>query len=142
MPGHKILIVEDEQVVAMDVDLQLAELGYQVTGIATTGEEALRLVEAACPDLVLMDIQLHGAMDGVAIAGQIRDRWQVPVVFVTAYANDDIVTRAKEAGSYGYVTKPYSSKDLDAVIVKALQQDEAIRERFPEHVDSEPCCDA
>lgn len=132
MQDCRILIVEDEQVVAMDVELQLAELGYQVTGVAMTGDEALRLVERARPDLVLMDIQLHGAMDGIAVADQIREHWRIPVVFVTAYANHDLVARAKEVEPYGYLTKPFTSKELDASIAIALQQHQLIRELFAE----------
>lgn len=121
MRNRRILIVEDEQVVAMDVEVQLAELGYEVTGIATTGPEALQLVETSHPDLVLMDIQLHGKMDGLSVAGQIRERWDVPVIFVTAYTSSDLVARAKEAGPYGYLTKPFSSGELNASIAIALE---------------------
>src|SRR5438093_1294682 len=80
----KILIVEDEQVVAMDVEAQLLTLGYQVVGLTGNGEEALSLTEETSPDLILMDIQLQGKLDGIATADQIRHRWQIPVVFMTA----------------------------------------------------------
>ena len=129
----KILIVEDEQVVAMDVELQLRDLGYDVTAVATSGKEALDCVEQHSPDLVLMDIQLHGSMDGITVAGKIRERWQLPVIFVTAYANSELVDRAKETKPYGYLTKPYSRNELNATIAVALEQHRLFREMFDEH---------
>ena len=133
MDSPSILIVEDEQVVAMDVELQLRDLGYNVTGVATSGREALDAIQQDLPDLVLMDIQLHGPMDGIAVASLIRQQWQIPVIFVTAYANSDLVDRAKETGPYGYLTKPYSTKELNATLAVALEQHHLVREIFAEH---------
>ena len=87
--GAKILVVEDEQILAMDVRAQLCELSYDVVGIASTGKEALRLAKECRPDLVLMDIQLRGSIDGIATAGEMRRQWQTPVVFMTAFAGEE-----------------------------------------------------
>ncbi len=118
----RILIAEDEQVVALDVESGLDELGYEVVGIVSSGQEAVQLTEESCPDLVLMDIQLDGPTDGIAAAAEIRRRWQIPVVFVTASAGDEIVSRAKAAGPYGYITKPFRAKELSATIAVALER--------------------
>ena len=131
--GAKILVVEDEQILAMDVRAQLSELGYDVVGIASTGKEALRLAEARRPDLVLMDIQLQGSIDGIAAAGEIRRRWQAPVVFMTAFAGEESLSRAKLSGAYGYLPKPFEAKQLNATVSIALQQHRMTREIFQEH---------
>ncbi len=128
----KILIVEDEPIVAMDLDRSLVELGYEVTGVAESERQAIRLVEQCHPDLVLMDIQLKGGTDGIAAADEIRDRWQIPVVFVTANVNVETLARAKAAGPYGYLTKPFRINELNATIVIALHQHRISRELFAE----------
>ena len=133
MNGAKVLIVEDEQIVAMDMRAQLVGLGYYVVGIAGTGKEALRLSEEHCPDLVLMDIQLHGSIDGIATAGEIRRLWQIPVVFITAFAGEETLSRAKLSAPYGYLAKPFEAKHLNATVSIALQQHRLTREVFQEH---------
>lgn len=122
MTTPKILIVEDEQVVAMDIESQLIELGYEVIGVASTGMEAWQLAEEKRPDLVLMDIQLHGSYDGIAVAHQMIERWQIPVVFVTAYANHNVIARAEEVQHDGYLRKPYNSRDLSHAVQRALEK--------------------
>lgn len=129
----RILVVDDEQVVALDIEASLGALGYEVVGIAGTGKEALRLTAETCPDLVLMDIQLCGSIDGIAAAGEIRNRWQIPVVFITAFASEEVLARAKATGPYGYVTKPFETKDLNATVAVALQQHRLTKESFQEH---------
>lgn len=129
----RILVVEDEQVVAMDLERNLLNLGYAVVGVAATGRKAVRFTEEARPDLVLMDIQLKGAVDGIAAADEIRQRWQVPVVFVTANTNDETLARAKAAGPYGYLVKPFRTRELNATILVALHQHSLTRELFAEH---------
>lgn len=129
----RILVVDDEQVVALDVEASLDALGYDVVGIAGTGKEALRLTAETCPDLVLMDIQLYGSMDGIAAAGEIRNRWQIPVVFITAFAGEEVLARAKATGPYGYVTKPFATNELNATVAVALQQHRLTKEIFQEH---------
>lgn len=123
----RILVVEDEQIVAMDMQSQLRMLGYDVVATASTGREALFLAEISCPDLVLMDIQLHGKVDGITAADEIRKRFQIPVVFVTAFNVQETLTRARAAGSCGYITKPFKAKDLQATVEIALKQYRTVR---------------
>ncbi len=116
----RILIVEDEIVVARDIQLQLVEMGYVVVGHTTRGEDAIPLTGQLRPDLVLMDIQLAGDMDGVCAAQAIRDQYGVPVIFLTAFAADEILERAKLAEPYGYILKPFSERELRTVLEMAL----------------------
>ena len=116
----RILIVEDEAIVARDIQVQIKGLGYEPVGQAKRGEDAITLVEELRPDLVLMDIQLAGAMNGVEAASEIRRRFAVPVVFLTAFAEDATLERAKLAEPYGYVLKPYAERELRIVLKMAL----------------------
>jgi signal transduction histidine kinase len=116
----KILIVEDEVIVARDIAQQLQALGYQVVGIAEQGEQAIDLVGQLLPDLVLMDIQLCGVMDGIAAAHIIRAKFAIPVVFLTAFSAEDILERAKLTEPFGYVLKPFSERELSTVLAMAL----------------------
>jgi two-component system, cell cycle sensor histidine kinase and response regulator CckA len=120
MDTSRILVVEDESVVALDLRSRLAALGYDVCGAVARGEEALAQVEASHPDLVLMDIRLKGAMDGIAAAEDIRRRWRLPVVYLTAYAEDSTLERAKLTEPFGYVIKPFEDRELKSVIEMAL----------------------
>jgi PAS domain S-box-containing protein len=129
----RILIAEDEQMVAMDIEQALLSLGYEVAGIAESGRNAIRLAEQSVPDLVLMDIRLKGKLDGVTAAAEIRRRWQIPVVFVTANTNDETLVRAKAASPYGYIIKPFRIKELNATIVVAMHQHRLVQEMFAEH---------
>ena len=116
----KILVVEDEHIVARDVKQQLIELGYDPVGHATQGEQAILLAGELKPDLVLMDIQLAGTMDGIEAAQILRTQLSLPVIFLTAYATDDILARAKLAEPYGYIHKPFSERELRTVLEMAL----------------------
>ena len=118
----RILIAEDEQVVALDVESGLDELGYEVVSVVSSAVEAVRLTEETRPDLVLMDIQLDGPTDGIAAAEEIRRRWQIPVVFLTASAGQEVLSHAKAAGPYGYVTKPFRASELNATVAMALER--------------------
>jgi PAS domain S-box-containing protein len=132
-PAAKILIAEDEQILAMDVRAQLSDLGYEVVGIASTGRQALRLSDERRPDLVLMDVQLHGTMDGITAASEIRSQFQIPVVFMTAFAGEETLSRARSSGAYGYLPKPFEAKLLNATVSIALQQHRLTHEVFQEH---------
>jgi signal transduction histidine kinase len=127
-PAARILIVEDEHVVAMDLERSLVNLGFAVIGTADRAAEAVQLAGEKNPDIVLMDIRLPGAMSGIDAAEMIRQRWRIPVVFATAYADDDTVNRATVAGPYGYITKPFRAKELNATIAVALNQHRLARE--------------
>ncbi len=116
----RILVVEDEMLVARDLAEQLVLLGYEPVGQTTRGEDALPLAKQVHPDLVLMDIQLAGAMDGIEAAQQIRSQLALPVVFLTAFDADDTLARAKLAEPYGYLLKPFSERELRTVLEMAL----------------------
>ena len=115
-----ILIVEDEAIVALDLRLQLQELGYQVVGVAASGEQALALAERLSPQLVLMDVRLQGPMDGIATAQALQSRHRMPLIYLTSHSDTDTVQRAARTGPYGYLTKPYQIKELRAGIEVAL----------------------
>lgn len=116
----RILVVEDESVVARDIAQQLVELGYQPVGHATTAEDGIRLAGELRPSLVLMDIKLAGELDGVAAAQIIRERFALPVVFLSAFAENETLAQAKLSEPYGYVLKPFSERELHTVIQMAL----------------------
>lgn len=130
MQEHRLLIVEDESIVAMDVERRLQKLGYQVVGVAADGAAAMGLVEAELPDLILMDIHIQGNTDGIDVASQIHQLYHIPVIFLTAFSEDHTLARAREAKPYGYLLKPFTERDLHASIQMALerfQHDRAIR---------------
>lgn len=116
----RILVVEDETVIALHTQMQLQGLGYEPVGMATTGEQAIDLAIRLHPDLVLMDIQLAGTVDGITAAQTIRQYHALPVVFVTAYSADDVLERALLSEPYGYILKPYSERELRTVLEMAL----------------------
>src|SRR5262245_61084592 len=120
MARARVLVVEDEAIVARDVATQLADLGYEVAGIAATGDEALAQVASTRPDLVLMDIVLPGAIDGVEAAETIRRMFDIPVVYLTAYDDDTILERAKITQPFGYIVKPLQERELYKTIEIAL----------------------
>jgi len=120
MSGARILIVEDEGIEALDLQHRLNRLGYIVPDTASTGEEAVKKAGETSPDLVLMDIMLRGEMNGVATAGQIRARFDIPVIYVTAYADEDTLQRAKITEPYGYLVKPFNDGELHITIDVAL----------------------
>jgi len=115
-----ILIVEDEAIVALDLRLQLQELGYQVVGVAASGQQAIDDAARLQPQLILMDVRLQGPLDGIAAAQAIRQRQDVPLIFLTSHSDDDTVNRAARTAPYGYLTKPYQIKELRAGIEVAL----------------------
>lgn len=116
----KILIVENENIVAWDIQNILEGLGYTVTAIASSGAEAIQQVAATNPDLVLMDIRLQGEMDGVEASEEIHTRFNIPVVYLTAHADEITLKRAKTTEPFGYIIKPFQEKELNATIEIAL----------------------
>ena len=125
MPPPKLLIVEDEIIIARDVAAQLVALGYAPVGHAMSGQQSIDLARTLQPDLVLMDIQLAGDMDGIAAAQAIRDEFFIPVVFVSAFSADATIARAKLTEPYGYILKPFSERELHTVIEMALYKHQA-----------------
>lgn len=120
MGSTKILIVEDEKIVALDIQKQLEKSGYEVCGIFGSGEETLHTFDDLNPDIVLMDIQLQGKMDGVETAAKIKETYHTPVIFLTAYADDNTLDRAKIIEPFGYITKPFEERALRTTIEMAL----------------------
>lgn len=120
MEMARILIVEDEILVAREMETHLHEMQYEVVGIAVDAETVLQQVAATQPDLVLIDINLPGEQDGIAIANQIRCRFQIPIVYVTAYADNATLERAKLTYPLGYVLKPFNEQDLRMSVELAL----------------------
>ncbi len=117
-----LLVVEDESLVAMDLDGQLQDLGYRVCGCVDNGRDAIARARAERPDLILMDIVLKGDMDGIAAASVIGPELHIPVLFLTAYSDDQTVERAAGTWPYGYLTKPFQSRELRAGIEVALRK--------------------
>jgi two-component system response regulator len=130
MANEKIIIVEDEELVAQDIKLILEDLGYHVPAITPSGEEALLKIEEYCPDSVLMDIMLEGEMDGIETAQKISERYDIPVVYLTAYSNKEILQRAKKTEPYRYILKPFKERDLQINIEMALYKHEARKSRL------------
>jgi PAS domain S-box-containing protein len=120
MARPQILVVEDESIVAEDMKAMLEGFGYAVPAIAFSGEEAVKKVLDTRPDLVLMDIVLKGQMSGVEAVEHIRSRCNVPVVYVTAYADETTVRRAKVTEPFGYILKPFDAREVQTTIEIAL----------------------
>lgn len=132
MEKPSIFIVEDERIVAEDIAETLKKLGYQISGIAVSGESALEKIHETLPDIVLMDIHLAGTMDGIEAAGQILSFFGIPVIYLTAYADNDLLERAKVTEPYGYLLKPFNDREVHSVIEMALYKhaiNEKVRER-------------
>ena len=124
----KIMIVEDERIVAMDIKKSLESLGYTVSAIASSGEAALKKVVETQPDLVLMDINLKGNMDGVQTAEQIRFHFSIPIIYLTAYADHNTLQRAKLTEPFGYILKPFEDTELRVSIEMALYKHQRERQ--------------
>lgn len=120
MQPAKILIVEDEGIVALEIQNRLTNMGYKVIGLASTGEAAIFKATTLHPDLVLMDIRLKGPMDGITAAEQIRAQIDLPIIFLTAYADENTLQRAKITEPYNYVLKPFEERELHIAIEMAL----------------------
>ena len=118
----RVFIVEDEVLVARDIKGRLEKLGYQVIGTAARGEDAVTRVLSERPDLILMDINLKGDMDGIEAADRIRAEADLPIIFCTAYSNDETLARAKVTVPYGYVLKPFDNRELEITIEIALHK--------------------
>jgi PAS domain S-box-containing protein len=124
MTTARILVVEDQAIVAKDIENKLQKVGYVVPAIAFSGEEAIQRAAETRPDLVLMDIRLSGEMDGIEAAEEIRVRFDIPVVYLTGYADEETVQRAKVTEPFGYVLKPFEARELRSAIEVALYKHE------------------
>lgn len=132
MSNERIYIVEDERIIALDLQRRLERIGYQICGLAASGPEALAGITDQRPDLVLMDIVLQGSMDGIEVALQIRKELHIPVIFLSAYTDTETIERAKEASPLGYILKPFKERELATILEMALFKsvaDNRIREK-------------
>jgi CheY-like chemotaxis protein len=116
----KILVVEDEKIVAMDIRKILLDAGYEISSIVYSGEEAITKVRETKPDLILMDILLKGKMTGIDAARIISQYFDVPIIYLTALASDDSLLHAKSRESYGFLLKPFSANELKIAIEMAF----------------------
>lgn len=131
-PDTVILVVEDERLVARDIQTSLTDLGYKVPSTAASADQAIRLASELCPDLVLMDIRIKGERDGIDTAAILRERFDVPIVYLTAYADEGTVERAKHTQPFGYLMKPVKTYELRSAIEIALfkhEMDKQLRDR-------------
>lgn len=125
MHKPRVLVVENEAIVALDIRLQLVELGYEPVGQAMRSDEAVHLAGQLRPDLVLMDIELADSTDGVAAAQAIQDRYAIPVVFLSAFSAHEVMARARLVKPYGYIVKPFSQWEMRTVMEIALYKHKA-----------------
>lgn len=132
MEQPRLWIVEDEAIVAMDLQNRLMARGYQVLGISSYAEDAIEKIREHRPDIVLMDIVLKGEMDGITAAGAIKEEMGIPVVYLTAYADKQTIERAKVTEPYGYILKPFEEPNVLSVLEIALYKammEKKVRER-------------
>ena len=132
-PRTKVFIVEDEALIAMEVQDRLGALGYQVCGLASRGEQALEAIIDRAPDVVLMDVRLAGTLTGIETAERLRDRMDVPVIFLSAYSDSELLRRAGEVLPFGYLVKPFEERELHATIQMAIykhRMERALREAY------------
>jgi two-component system, response regulator PdtaR len=136
----KILVVDDEAIISMQLERRLSAMGYTVAGMAASGEDAVELARRILPDLVLMDIVMPGKMNGIEAAKIITGELDIPVVFVTSYADDAIIEKAKSVRPYGYIVKPFNELEIKAAIEVALfrkateQEEQRLRKSAQEKI--------
>ena len=129
--ANKIMVVDDEVVIALRLQQRLTTMGFDITGVAHSGEEAVEKARRLRPDLILMDIMIPGKLDGIAAAKIVKDELGIPVVFLTAFSEDNIIDRAKQAEPYGYILKPFQDREIKAAVEIALyknKMEKALRE--------------
>ncbi len=122
MTKNKILIVEDERITAEDLKNTLENMGYEVTGMASSADTFYKSLQAVMPDLVLMDIYLKGNKDGIELATEVKEKYQLPVIYLTAYSDTNILDRAKITEPFGYILKPFQERELHSNIEMALHK--------------------
>jgi DNA-binding LytR/AlgR family response regulator len=122
MHNFKILIVEDDMITAADISMQLDQLGYEVSGITPRGEDALKSIEATRPDLILMDVNLKGNLDGVETARRIAETHDIPLIILTANADSTTFASAKATKPYAFISKPFQKTDLEHAIALAFER--------------------
>jgi CheY-like chemotaxis protein len=129
MHSPRILIVEDEVITAQSLKITLEGMGFEVCGVANTGEEAIDGVNRTEPDLILMDINLKGEMDGTEAAAMILSKHDIPVIYMTAYSSDEVLNKAMVTAPFAYLVKPARDSELRSNIRMALYKHESERDR-------------
>jgi len=133
MSKINVLVVEDESIVSKDIQHSLKKLGYNIVGSSATAEKAIELAKSEHPDVVLMDIMLKGEMNGIEAADEIRKSCAIPVIFLTAYADESTLSKAKVTEPYGYILKPFKEIDLHTTIEMAIykhgREQEIVKQR-------------
>jgi DNA-binding LytR/AlgR family response regulator len=122
MKKTSVLIVEDEVIIAKDLSLTLTKLGYHIAGHCASGEEAVKMAVKEQPGIILMDIMLKGDMTGIDAAREIHSKYNIPVIFITAYSDEDTINRTKASAPFGYLVKPFKTSDIRATIETALNR--------------------
>jgi two-component system, response regulator PdtaR len=135
MEKIKILVVEDESILALGLKKKLENLGYSVTDITASGPETIEKVGENQPDIIMMDIVLKGDMDGIETAAKLNETFSIPVIYLTAYADDEILKRAATTEPYGYILKPYKEKELKANIEMAIYRKKSEQEEILDYED-------
>lgn len=133
MSKINVLVVEDESIVSKDIQYSLKKLGYNVVGAAATGEKAIELAGELSPNIILMDIMLKGQITGIEASAEIKEKYNIPIIFLTAYADENTLSKAKVTEPYAYIIKPFKEIDLHTSIEMALYKHgkelEVLRER-------------
>jgi len=133
MAKTNVLVVEDESIVSKDIQHSLKKLGYNVVGAASTGEKAFELAQSERPDIILMDIMLKGDINGIETAERVKKELNIPVIYLTAYADESTLAKAKVTEPFGYIIKPFKEVDLHTSIEMALykysKEKEVLKER-------------
>ena len=128
MSSERIMVVEDESILAMLIKRKLQNWGYEVVDWVDTGEDAIKNAKKLQPDLILMDIVLKGNMDGIEAAQIIREDMDIPIIYLTAYSNDEVLDRARATEPYGYILKPFREGEVNANIKMALYKHSSKKE--------------
>ena len=135
MEKIKILVVEDERILALGLKKKLENLGYSVTDIVASGPETFEKVGENQPDIIMMDIVIKGDMDGIETVAKLNETISIPVIYLTAYADDEILKRAAATEPYGYILKPYKEKELKANIEMAIYRKKSEQEEILDYED-------
>jgi CheY-like chemotaxis protein len=136
IPAYRVLIVEDEIIVALSLERSLGSFGYDVVGLATKGSDAIRIAKELMPDIVLIDINLEDEIDGIDVAERLREIGDIPFVYLTSYSGDEILKRAIGTRPYGYLTKPARPREIYTTIETVLHKHKAVKAE-KERLDSE-----
>lgn len=135
MPNIKVLIVEDEALIAEDIAANLRNINFEVVGIAYSSEKALDMLSRRHPDAVLLDINIRGSMDGIQLAEIINDKYKLPFVYLTSYSDKATIERAKVTMPYGYIVKPFDERDLLTSLEMAVYRHAQINKNEPPELE-------